>query len=51
MRLELRRENGSESQVNNKYELDEPCIFKGNNTVSGEVTSNGKVTITNGNNG
>lgn len=51
VRLELRRENGSESQVNNKYELDEPCIFKGNNTVSGEVTSNGKVTITNGNNG
>lgn len=51
VRLELRWENGSESQVNNKYELDEPCIFKGNNTVSGEVTSNGKVTITNGNNG
>lgn len=51
MKLKLKRENNSQSQVNNTYELDKPCLFKGNNIVSGEVTSEKKVTIISGNNG
>lgn len=51
IRLELTRENNSQSQVNNTYVLDKPCLFKGNNIVSGEVTSEKKVTIISGNNG
>lgn len=50
MKLKLKRENNSQSQVNNTYELDRPCLFKGNNIISGEVTSEKKVTIISGNN-